>query len=73
MYLSQSQAYDMWLKDMYMRNPLALPVNSNPGMVFPRALTADLTEDGKHFRFAAKIISGILDYKAVLDTSVMFL
>jgi hypothetical protein len=29
-------AYDWWLDDMYMLNRLPLPINSNPGMVFPK-------------------------------------
>lgn len=29
-------AYDWWLDDMYMLNRLSLPINSNPGMVFPK-------------------------------------
>ena len=62
------QAYDMWLEDMYMRNPLALPVNSNPGMVFPRHLSSDFVDARKQLTFAAKLISGVLDYKAALDT-----
>ncbi|OON14000.1 hypothetical protein X801_10208, partial [Opisthorchis viverrini] len=27
---------DWWLDDMYLMNPLPLPINSSPGMVFPR-------------------------------------
>lgn len=34
-YLDTLKAYDWWLNDMYMDNPIPLPVNSNPGMVFP--------------------------------------
>ena len=30
------QAYDWWLNDMYMKPRFSLPLNSNPGMVFPR-------------------------------------
>lgn len=57
----------MWLEDMYLKNPLALPVNSNPGMVFPGHLS-NFTDSKDQLRFAAKLISGILDYKTVLDT-----
>ena len=60
----------MWLEDMYMRNPLALPVNSNPGMVFPRHLSKHITDEKTHLKFAAKVTSRILDYKDLLDTYV---
>ncbi|XP_013386300.1 choline O-acetyltransferase isoform X1 [Lingula anatina] len=57
-------AYNWWLDDMYMKARLPLPVNSNPGMVFPRVHFQDQKE---HFRFAARLISGILDYKTIID------
>ncbi|XP_068424085.1 choline O-acetyltransferase [Clinocottus analis] len=57
--------YDYWLKDMYLNNRMALPVNSSPVMVFPQ----------QHFkapidslRFAAHLISGVLEYKILLDS-----
>ncbi|XP_034754800.1 choline O-acetyltransferase [Etheostoma cragini] len=57
--------YDYWLNDMYLNNRLALPVNSSPVMVFPQ----------QHFRapidslrFAAHLISGVLEYKTLLDS-----
>ena len=33
-----------WLDDMYMKVRLALPVNSNPGMVFPRQQFEDQSD-----------------------------
>jgi len=36
--------YQIWLDDMYMKVKLALPVNSNPGMVFPRQHFSDRNE-----------------------------
>ncbi|CAH8602295.1 unnamed protein product [Dicrocoelium dendriticum] len=56
---------DWWLDDMYLCNPLPLPVNSNPGMVFPRHTFISARQQ---LRFAAQLISGILDYKTILDT-----
>ncbi|KAF1375696.1 hypothetical protein PFLUV_G00222880 [Perca fluviatilis] len=60
--------YDYWLNDMYLNNRLALPVNSSPVMVFPQ----------QHFkapidslRFAAHLISGVLEYKTLLDSRAL--
>jgi hypothetical protein len=30
------QAVDWWLEDMYLANPLPLPINSNPAFVLPQ-------------------------------------
>jgi len=38
------QVYRFWMEDMYMKVKLALPINSNPGMVFPRQHFADRNE-----------------------------
>ncbi|TGZ73878.1 hypothetical protein CRM22_001266 [Opisthorchis felineus] len=56
---------DWWLDDMYLMNPLPLPINSSPGMVFPRH---SFISSRQQLRFAAQLISGILDYKTILDT-----
>ncbi|CAD5123639.1 DgyrCDS11967 [Dimorphilus gyrociliatus] len=61
----ENWAFDFWLEDMYFKNKLALPVNSNPGMVFPRQ---NFPEKSDALRFAARLISGILDYKLVIDS-----
>ncbi|XP_063703911.1 choline O-acetyltransferase-like isoform X1 [Culicoides brevitarsis] len=58
-------AYTYWLNDMYMDNPLPLPINSNPGMVLPpRKFTTvyDLS------RFAARIVDAIVEHKEMLDS-----
>lgn len=58
------QAYKYWLDDMYLNNPNPLPVNSNPGMVFPpRKFTTVLDVA----RFAARLIDGTLQHKAIYD------
>uniref|UniRef100_A0A3B3YY70 Choline O-acetyltransferase n=1 Tax=Poecilia mexicana TaxID=48701 RepID=A0A3B3YY70_9TELE len=56
--------YDYWLEDMYLSNRLALPVNSNPAMVFPKQAFRDHKDA---LRFAARLICGVLEYKALID------
>ncbi|KAI1886867.1 hypothetical protein AGOR_G00200210 [Albula goreensis] len=56
--------YDYWLEDMYLNNRLALPVNSSPVMVFPKQTFRDRADA---LRFAAHLISGVLEYKTLLD------
>uniref|UniRef100_A0A1I8PS00 Choline O-acetyltransferase n=2 Tax=Stomoxys calcitrans TaxID=35570 RepID=A0A1I8PS00_STOCA len=58
-------AYYYWLNDMYMDVRLALPINSNPGMVFPPR-RFDTVHDLA--RFAARILDGIVLHKEMLDT-----
>ena len=62
--LTLLQANDFWMDDMYMKVKLPLPVNSNPGMAFPRQHFED---DSARLRFTARLISGIMDYKTILD------
>ncbi|KAL3876632.1 hypothetical protein ACJMK2_034449 [Sinanodonta woodiana] len=57
-------AYSWWLDDMYMRVRLPLPINCNPGIMFP-ARYLETRQD--QLRYAARLISGILDYKTILD------
>ncbi|KAL5018091.1 hypothetical protein ScPMuIL_003813 [Solemya velum] len=57
-------AYKWWLDDMYMKIRLPLPINSNPGMVFPKQHFEDQTAQ---LKFTARLISGILDYKTIID------
>ncbi|XP_034715982.1 choline O-acetyltransferase-like [Etheostoma cragini] len=60
--------YDYWLEDMYLNNRLALPVNSSPVMVFPKQTFRDHTDA---LRFAARLIRGVLDYKALIDARAL--
>nr|AWJ68269.1 putative choline acetyltransferase [Hirudo verbana] len=60
--------YQFWLDDMYMKVRLPLPINSNPGMVFPRQYFED---QSAQLRYAARFISGILDYKVVIDNRLL--
>ncbi|XP_028845157.1 choline O-acetyltransferase [Denticeps clupeoides] len=60
--------YDYWLEDMYLNNRLALPVNSSPVMVFPKQ---NFRTNSDSLRFAAHLISGVLEYKALLDAQAL--
>lgn len=55
---------------MYMNVQLPLPVNSNPGMVFPPKQFAHLRDMA---RFGAILIDGVLQHKDKLDRFVLFL
>ncbi|KAM4852547.1 choline O-acetyltransferase [Thomomys bottae] len=56
---------EYWLNDMYLNNRLALPVNSSPAVIFARQHFQDTNDQ---LRFAASLISGVLSYKALLDS-----
>ncbi|XP_059054607.1 choline O-acetyltransferase [Achroia grisella] len=55
---------DWWLDDMYLKVRLPLPINSNPGMVFPRRHFAKMEEVAD---LGALFIDDLLDYKEMLD------
>jgi len=57
-------ASDYWLNDMYLNQRLPLPVNSNPGMVFPRKKFNNVTQ---MLSFSARLVVGFLKYKIRLD------
>lgn len=54
---------------MYLTNDIALPVNSNPGMVFPKRRAQDDGEAGGHqfVRDVAAFVNAILNYKELID------
>ncbi|XP_071040979.1 choline O-acetyltransferase isoform X2 [Parasteatoda tepidariorum] len=54
-----------WLDDMYLKNPIPLPVNSNPFFLFPKQ---NFHSSSDQFRFAAKFILYALDYKKKIDS-----
>uniref|UniRef100_A0A1B0EZJ6 Choline O-acetyltransferase n=1 Tax=Phlebotomus papatasi TaxID=29031 RepID=A0A1B0EZJ6_PHLPP len=58
-------AYDYWLNDMYMDVRLALPINSNPGMVLPPRKFTTVHDVA---RFSARLIDGIMKHKDMLDS-----
>lgn len=55
---------DWWLDDMYHKVRLPLPINSNPGMVFPKRHFAKMEEVAD---LGALFIDDLLDYKEMLD------
>uniref|UniRef100_A0A7D9NKB3 Choline O-acetyltransferase n=1 Tax=Xenopus tropicalis TaxID=8364 RepID=A0A7D9NKB3_XENTR len=57
-----------WLDDMYLNNRLPLPVNSSPAVIFARHNFRDTNDQ---LRFAANLISGVLDYKTMLDSQAL--
>ncbi|XP_055622484.1 choline O-acetyltransferase isoform X2 [Toxorhynchites rutilus septentrionalis] len=58
-------AYYYWLNDMYMDNPLPLPINSNPGMVLPPRKFTTVNDIA---RFAARLIDNLMLHKEMLDS-----
>ncbi|XP_049863343.1 choline O-acetyltransferase-like isoform X4 [Schistocerca gregaria] len=61
-------AYEWWLADMYLANPLPLPVNSSPGMVFPPRSFRSAHDQAQ---FAARFLRCLLDHKDVLDCKAL--
>ncbi|XP_076855924.1 choline O-acetyltransferase-like [Brachyhypopomus gauderio] len=61
---TENWVYDYWLEDMYLNNRLALPVNSSPALVFPKQSFRDREDP---LRFAAHLIVGVMEYKAMID------
>ncbi|XP_066959944.1 choline O-acetyltransferase isoform X1 [Macrobrachium rosenbergii] len=57
-------AYNWWLDDMYMNIALPLPVNSNPGMVFPHQ---KFTSTSDIINFAAKLVTAAIDMKERIE------
>ncbi|XP_007067297.2 choline O-acetyltransferase [Chelonia mydas] len=60
--------FNYWLDDMYLSNRSALPVNSSPAIIFARQHFKDVNDQ---LRFAANLVSGVLDYKALLDANAI--
>ncbi|CAF5194515.1 unnamed protein product [Rotaria magnacalcarata] len=65
---SENYAVDWWLEDMYLANSLSLPINSNPAFVLPQQ---HFTGTENYLKFIAKLISGILDYKVLIDARAL--
>ncbi|KAL1264915.1 hypothetical protein QQF64_005270 [Cirrhinus molitorella] len=61
---TENWVYDFWLEDMYLRNRLALPVNSSPALVFPKQPFRDVKDS---LVFAARLILSVSQYKAAVD------
>uniref|UniRef100_A0A673N4R6 Choline O-acetyltransferase n=1 Tax=Sinocyclocheilus rhinocerous TaxID=307959 RepID=A0A673N4R6_9TELE len=61
---TENWVFDFWLEDMYLKNRLALPVNSSPALVFPKQSFRDIKES---LVFAARLILSVSQYKAAVD------
>ncbi|KAM9323769.1 choline O-acetyltransferase [Gastrophryne carolinensis] len=61
---TENWIHEYWLDDMYLNNRLPLPVNSSPAVIFARHNFQDVNDQ---LRFTANLISGVLDYKMLLD------
>ncbi|KAF4106213.1 hypothetical protein G5714_012203 [Onychostoma macrolepis] len=62
--------FDFWLEDMYLKNRLALPVNSSPALVFPKQSFRDVKDS---LLFAARLILSVSQYKTALDGQTLLL
>ncbi|XP_040176665.1 choline O-acetyltransferase [Rana temporaria] len=61
---TENWIHEYWLADMYLNNRLPLPVHSSPAVIFARH---NFQDSNDHLRFTANLISGVLDYKTLLD------
>ncbi|XP_056097636.1 choline O-acetyltransferase-like [Rhinichthys klamathensis goyatoka] len=61
---TENWVYDVWLDDMYLKNRLALPVNSSPALVFPKQSFRDYRDS---LIFAARLVLGVSQYKTLVD------
>ncbi|OAD52435.1 Choline O-acetyltransferase [Eufriesea mexicana] len=59
-------ATDWWLNDMYLSVPLALPINSNPGLA---AKSRTFSTQKEAAVFLARFLTELLNYQEVLDSS----
>ena len=62
-------AYRWWLEDMYLDNMLPLPVNSNPGWVFPRR--DFLGRQDNMVKYVCGIIQGLVKFKKQLERYIL--
>lgn len=63
---TSNQAYNYWLVDMYLTIHLPLPININPGMVFPPKTFIELPSIAQH---AARLTMLTLEHKDVLNAN----
>ncbi|CAB3409287.1 unnamed protein product [Caenorhabditis bovis] len=57
-------ATKFWLPEMYLRVRLPVPVNSNPGYIFPRA---QFRSKADHLKYAALLTRGLIEFKNKID------
>ena len=60
--------YQWWLEDMYLKNMLPLPVNSNPGWVFPKQKFETIES---MLRYMTKLIIGLCNFKQNLEAQTL--
>ncbi|XP_050294303.1 choline O-acetyltransferase, partial [Anthonomus grandis grandis] len=60
----ENWAYDYWLNDLYLNYRDPIPINSNPGMVFPPRKFTTILDVA---RFTARLIDAALTHKDVLN------
>jgi len=65
---TENWAYRFWLEDMYLNNTVALPINSNPGWVFPRA---SFRSDSDVCAYLARLMKGMLDFKQRVESGTV--
>jgi len=61
------QVYQFWMDDMYLHVKLPLPVNSNPGMVFPRQFFEDQNTQLR-YNASRKVYSNIIHFGNLYST-----
>ncbi|KAL2100066.1 hypothetical protein ACEWY4_004460 [Coilia grayii] len=59
---------DWWLKVAYLDYRMPVIVHSSPGVVLPRM---EFNDRQGQMRFAAKLISGVLDFKTMIDNETL--
>ncbi|XP_043087029.1 choline O-acetyltransferase-like [Puntigrus tetrazona] len=67
---TENWVFDFWLEDMYLKNRLALPVNSSPALVFPKQPFRDVKDS---LVFAARLILSVSQYKKAVDGQTQLL
>ncbi|KAK0097698.1 hypothetical protein PV326_014406 [Microctonus aethiopoides] len=61
-------ATDWWLNDMYLEVPLALPINSNPGLA---ARPKNFSNQRGIASFLARFLMELLNYQEILDSFIL--
>ncbi|KAI1291945.1 Choline O-acetyltransferase [Halotydeus destructor] len=69
-FASQSENWvtELWMEDMYLYNPIPLPVNSNPFYLLPKQSFRSTTDQ---LRFASKLIQFCFLFKAQIDSETL--
>jgi hypothetical protein len=62
------QVTELWLDDMYLRNQVPLPVNSNPAFLFPRQRFDTIDS---MLRFAAQFVQFAVQFKRQIDRQLL--